>query len=197
MFFNILNDQIELFWKLKNGIPVGRGYGVGKKYIVSGVFINGKMQGDVTLFSTQTGEKLLTAELLDNQIHGRYKFFKHNKLIEEGLFSYGTKYFRLVYQDGNVVEYGFVSNNKLEGEGVLLDEYGQKYTSPHWKDGKINGVGAIEDKNGDVIYYGMFNQNEAISECDFSHPYLNQLYHKSKGTALERVATDCFNFLGL
>jgi antitoxin component YwqK of YwqJK toxin-antitoxin module len=197
MYLTILDDKIKLFWKMVKNVPTGRGYGVGQKYIVTGIFIDGKMQGDVNLFCTQTGNKLLTAELVDNRIHGKYTFYKQGQVIEEGLFSKGTKYFHLVYDKGDVVEYGFVSNNKLHGEGVLLDRYGNKYTSPHWENGKIHGMGAVEDKNGDIIYYGTFLHNEAILEYDHDHPYLNRLRNKSKNTSLETVATNCFNYLDL
>jgi hypothetical protein len=112
MYLTILDDKIKLFWKMVNNIPTGRGYGVGKKYIVTGVFIDGKMQGDVNLFCTQTGNKLLTAELVNNRIHGKYTFYKQGQVIEEGLFSKGSKYFHLVYSNGNVIEYGFSTDQK-------------------------------------------------------------------------------------
>ena len=102
----------------------------------------------------------------------------------------GTK----IWQDGRKY-LGVFKDDKLHGFGSTKDQYGFVYTSPDWVMGVIQGLGCIEDKNGEVTFYGRFNNNKPESECKDKHPMMLKKWAKSQKEKYSEVPLKCAEYV--
>ncbi len=178
---DLLGDKVEMKWNTDHeGRYHGHGYGIGKKYIFVGEYIHGTIWGDLLMFDNKTGQRIFKAEMEDSMAHGRYEYYHDGKLSEKGMYRNGKKYFHMRLQDGKIYEYGFSLDDKLHGYGCTKDKFGQTYTSPNWKMGVINGLGCIQDKDKNVIFYGMFENNVPTLENNEKHPMMLGLWKQAQ-----------------
>lgn len=185
----LFGDTVEMRWNTDHdGNYHGHGYGMGKQYIFVGEYIHGAIWGDLIMFHSVTGQRILKAEMEDSLAHGRYEYYHRGKLAEKGLYRNGEKYFHVRLNGETVYEFGFSKDDKLHGYGLTKDIYGQIYTSPHWDMGVINGLGCIQDKNKEVIFYGIFRNNLPLYECDEKHAQMLKLWAKRE---VNHISSQC------
>ena len=186
---NLFGDKLEMNWDAPNGVLNGYGYGIGNTFIIVGEFINGSMNGMVHVFNKHTGDRILKAEFKSSVPHGEYTMY-YNDIIETGTYKNGIKHFYLRKCNGTVFEYGFCKNNKFHGFASIRTVEGT-FTSPYWDDGLINGLGCVEDTNGDIVFYGIFNRGIPLYECNDNHPMLMQKYEKAQEFRYSDVPVQC------
>ncbi len=187
----LFGDTVEMKWnKDPDGNYHGHGYGIGEKYIFVGEYIHGAIWGDLLMFDRVTGERILKAEMEDSTAHGRYEYYHQGKLSEKGMYKNGKKYFHMRMKDGNVYEYGFSRNDKLHGYGSTTDAHGFTYTSPFWKMGVITGLGCILDKDKQVVFYGIFENNKPMYESNEKHAMMLELW-KQANIDQGQIAVQC------
>lgn len=174
----IFGDKLDMKWNFLNGIPHGNGYGIGEKFIVVGEFINGRMWGDVNVFDKPTGKRIMRAHFENSKPEGEYTMYSGDYL-ETGIYKDGKKHFYIKKHLGKMYEYGFCRDNKLHGYGSVKTETGI-YTSPYWDKGIINGLGAIEDYDNNIIFYGIFENGIPVRECNDMHPLLLDKYDRAR-----------------
>lgn len=189
MYF--MDDKVEMQWG-----TTGFGYGCGDKYIITAHKFENLLHGDITVFSADDGSMIMKAEYADGVPHGTFSVYRNNKVIEEGICNHGSITFHARRREGQLVEYGYTKNNQLHGRGVVINNNGTVFKSPHWNHGKIDGLASVQDKNGDIIYYGMFKDHNAQYEVDVPHPFLKDTHLKSTcRTDLQDVAERCVEYL--
>jgi len=187
----LYGDDIVVVCDQTAGLFHGNGYGIGKKYIFIGRFVKGSLWGDVILFDKTTGDKLFKIEMEESAAHGRYEFYESGTLVEKGMYEHGNKYFHTKFQNNEVYEYGWSKNDKLNGFGATTDKDGFVYTSPHWVHGVINGLGCIQDKNKDIVFYGTFKQNIPLVESNEKHPTLTDKWERAENDKYMVLPVEC------
>lgn len=185
----LFGDKIELKWELVNNVPCGYGYGIGKKYIVVGRFIGGEIWGDLHLFCRLTGKRIMRSQFEASMPHGEYTWY-HDDIVETGIYKDGKKHFVCKKLGNRVLEYGFCKNDMYNGYATVSKD-GKTYTSPFWKDGVIDGLGCIEDKDGNIEFYGFFDHGVPQYECFDVHPMMLMKYKKAMSDPFLIQAVKC------
>lgn len=192
---HLFGETVDMKWELDASDKYnGHGYGIGEKHIFVGEFIHGAIWGDMFLFDRATGKKMLKVETEDNVAHGSYEYYHCGEVIERGVYRNGRKYFQTRLKDGRVYEYGFSRGDRLHGYGVTewpLDGMGHRYTSPHWKDGVIDGIGCVQDHNMDVIFYGRFKNGWMVEETEEKHSSMLGLWKKAEKKQYYNIPYEC------
>jgi len=187
---HFMDDKVQMQWG-----DSGFGYGCGDKYIITAFKDNNKLCGDITVFSADDGQIIMKAEYANGVPHGMYTVYHNGNISEEGISKNGCIVFHARRINGTLVEYGQIKNGKLHGNGVVIDQYGTVFRSPHWQNGVINGLASVQDKNGDVVYYGKFRNHFSQCEVDVSHPFLVDTYEKAiQRSDLQDVAERCAEY---
>ena len=70
----------------------------------------------------------------------------------------------MTYSNGDVYEGDFV-NDKLEGNGTLTTTSGKRYVG-EFKGGNIEGKGTLYDKEGNILYQGLWSAGNPVSKKD-------------------------------
>lgn len=78
---------------------------------------------------------------------------------------------------GDVVGRGEFVDGKLNGKGVLHTRSGW-IKSPHFKDGRVFGLGCIYNDLHEVVFYGIMYNNKMVREKRFYHAFLHDEFHK-------------------
>ena len=74
---------------------------------------------------------------------------------------------------GDVVGRGNFINGKLNGRGCLHTKIGW-IKSPHFKDGRVFGLGCVYNDFHEVIFYGIMYNNRMIREHRQYHSFLEE-----------------------
>jgi antitoxin component YwqK of YwqJK toxin-antitoxin module len=189
MYF--MNDTIDMHWG-----DTGFGYGCGDKYIITAHKFESKLCGDITVFSADNGKVIMKAEYSNGVPHGTFSVYNNDNVIEEGICIEGSIVFHARRRHGKLIEYGYIKNKQMHGRGVIIDDNGTVFRSPHWNHGKIDGLASVQDKNGEVIYYGKFKNHNSVKEVSQFHPFLIDTHLKSTCRSdLQDVAERCVEYL--
>lgn len=193
---NLFGDPVQMQWgKDTEGRYHGHGYGMGQRYIFVGEFVHGQIYGDLIMYDRRSGERIMKVEMEDSKAHGRYTYYHAGDIVEQGMYRRGNKYFHTRIHDGHVYEYGFSENDELHGFGCSVVD-GVKYISPHWEHGKINGLGCMQDKNGEVLFYGQFKNNLPVKETKEKHPMMLECYKRAKRyNPARELAIQCVQYV--
>lgn len=189
----IFGDTLKMNWQMINGVHHGHGYGIGENFIVVGEFMNGSMWGDVNVFDKRTGARLMKAQFEASMPHGEYTVYSRNT-IETGIYKNGEKHFYLKKHRGKIYEYGFCKDGKLHGYASIQTTRGT-YTSPYWNNGIIHGLGCIEDVNGEVVFYGIFENGVPVQETNDVHPLLLDKYDRARNDQYRSLPNRCAEFV--
>ena len=137
----------------------------------------------------------MKVEMENNVAHGKYELYLKGKIIEKGMYRHGKKYFHSRFNGNKITEYGFSKNDKLHGYGCTTKN-NLRYISPYWKNGKINGLGCIEDENGEVYFYGQIKDNQPVQETEEKHPMMLQCWKRAKRYNCTReLARQCAEYV--
>lgn len=192
---HLFGEIVDMKWDMDAGREYhGHGYGIGEKHIFVGEFIHGTIWGDMFMFDRLTGRKMLKVETEDNVAHGSYEYYHCDEVIERGVYRNGKKYFMTRLKHGRVYEYGFTKGDRLHGYGVT-EWMDRTYTSPHWKNGIINGLGCVQDQNMEVIFYGQFENGILSEETDEKHSSMLGLWTKSLERKFYSIPHECANLI--
>ena len=101
-----------------------------------GDFVDGKFEGNGTLYYKFKEKTYYVGEFKDNKRNGKGKYYIQNKIKYEGEFK----------------------DDEYDGEGTIYYHNGSYYKGGFAK-GKINGEGAIYDKNNTILEEGEFEDN--------------------------------------
>lgn len=89
---------------------------------------------------------------------------------------------------GDVVGRGNFINGELNGKGCLYTSIGW-IKSPHFKDGRVFGLGCILNDYHEVIFYGIMYNNKMVREHRQFHTFLQDEYQyvKNNPRVVEQV----------
>ena len=124
MYF--MDDKVDMRWG-----DSGFGYGCGDKYIITAYKFENKLCGDVTVFSADDGKVIMKAEYNDGVPHGTFSVYDQGKVVKEGICKDGCIKFHARRRHGKLAEYGYIKNKQLHGRGVVIDDNGTVFRSPH------------------------------------------------------------------
>ena len=192
----LFGDTVQMKWnKDKKGRYHGHGYGIGESFIFVGEFQHGEFYGDLIMYHRKTGERIMKVEMEENMAHGKYEFYLNGETIESGMYKRGDKYFHTRFRDNKVIEYGFSKDDHLHGYGCSTVN-NLKYISPHWRDGKINGLGCIQDDKGEVYFYGQFKDSQPVKESQEKHPMMLDCWKRAqKYNSTKELAYQCAEYV--
>lgn len=77
---------------------------------------------------------------------------------------------------GDVVGRGNFINGKLNGKGCLHTKIGW-IKSPHFKDGRVFGLGCVYNDFHEIIFYGIMYNNKMVREYRQYHSFLAEEFN--------------------
>ena len=83
------------------------------------------------MFSADDGKVIMKAEYNDGVPHGTFSVYDQGKVVKEGICKDGCIKFHARRRHGKLAEYGYIKNKQLHGRGVVIDDNGTVFRSPH------------------------------------------------------------------